>query len=99
MPMSGVRFDPRKHDRQNLCSSQRAQPPNDAEGGGAMKVKVYDVDTEPYKETLRSTCTLDECFPERDAAYYVALVELNRMGRCWCGGGAAPCTLLMKVED
>jgi hypothetical protein len=64
-----------------------------------VKVKVYAVDTDPYKETLRSTCDLNECFPDRDAAYYVALVELNRMGRCWCGGGAAPCTLLMKVED
>lgn len=63
-----------------------------------MKVKVYDIDKDDYKETLRTTCDLVECFPDRDAAYYVAIMELNRMGRCWCGGGAAPMTLLMKVD-
>jgi hypothetical protein len=63
-----------------------------------VKVKVYDIDQTNYNETLRSECDLEECFPIRDAQYYIARAELQKAGRCWCGGGASQMTLLMKVD-
>lgn len=51
-----------------------------------MKVQVYKLDTETGEQKLQAIRDLNEQFPDRDAQYHVALVELNRMGRCWCKG-------------
>lgn len=59
-----------------------------------MKVQVYKVDMETGEQRLQATRDLNEQFPHRDAQYHVALVELQRIGRCWCKGP----TLLVRQD-
>ena len=58
-----------------------------------MNVKVYDMASDGTK-TLRGISTLADCFPARDAAYHVALVQLKQMGHCYYGGGATPAVFI-----
>jgi hypothetical protein len=62
-----------------------------------MHVKIYDID-DNGNETFRSLCDLRECFPigpDTSAEYIVAHDELDRVGRYWVGGGAAPLVLMI----
>lgn len=63
--------------------------------GTHMNVKIIDVAN--GIETTRSECDLRECFPDDETEYYVAKGALNKEGRYWTGGGAAPLVLLMKA--
>ena len=60
-----------------------------------MRVKIFDIDHNG-NETFRDLGHLDECFPERDAEYYRAMVQLRMVGRYWGGGGASPMFLLLR---
>jgi hypothetical protein len=68
-----------------------------------MIVKIFDYDP-VAGEVFRAQCDLHECFPDdsRDpngvSEFLVALGELNRSGRYWVGGGAAPLVLLQRVQ-
>ncbi len=65
-----------------------------------MDVKIYDID-DSGNETYRATCDVRECFPKddgyNDSEAHAAIAELTDRGRYWCGGGAAPLTLLVRV--
>jgi len=58
-----------------------------------MTVTIYDLDANDI-EQLRCTCQLDECFPDDQDEREAAAWELQRCGRYWAGGGAAPAVLL-----
>jgi hypothetical protein len=60
-----------------------------------MRVKIIDVAANGT-ETFRCTSRLEEIFPERDGEYDHAHDQIDRFGRAWIGGGAAPLTLLMR---
>ena len=63
-----------------------------------MKVKVYDYDASGNETVRTECCTLWDCFPdEDDPEYHSALTVLQREGRYWTGGGAAPLVLLNAV--
>lgn len=69
-----------------------------------MIVKIFDYD--PVNgEVFRAECDLHECFPDdsRDVVgnseFLIALGELQRSGRYWVGGGAAPLVLLQRVQS
>ena len=62
-----------------------------------MRVRCYDVD-EDGGERLRTECELDECYPDDPETLARASNELERAGRYWDGGGAAPVVLLMRVR-
>ncbi len=64
-----------------------------------MFVKIFDVDNNTGAELLRTeSADLRECFPDvDDPEYHEARRELERAGRYWGGGGAAPRYLLMRA--
>lgn len=62
-----------------------------------MRVKVIDYDDND--EILRCVCDLQDCFPDDDEGYHLARNEIDRSGRCWVGGGAAPLVLLMPEGE
>jgi hypothetical protein len=63
-----------------------------------MRVNVYDHDQNTGEESLQArNVDLEECFPNDRVAYYTAREELERAGRYWVGGGAAPLVLLLRI--
>ena len=61
-----------------------------------MLVLIYDTDNSGNK-TLRCQCQLRDCFPDDEDDFQRSLAELSRSGRVWCGGGAAPLTLIVRA--
>lgn len=63
-----------------------------------MRVRVLDY-PEGGAETLRCVCDLADCFPDDPEEQRHARAEIERAGRYWTGGGAAPLVLIMPVRD
>jgi hypothetical protein len=61
-------------------------------------VKVLLVDQEGNEHFERYSA-LRDCFPDddQDADYVAAVNEIDRQGRAWVGGGAAPLFLLIRA--
>jgi hypothetical protein len=66
----------------------------------APTVRVLRIDSEGG-EVFERYSLLRDCFPddEHDSDYHAARYELERAGRVWIGGGAAPLFLLMRVQS
>lgn len=67
-----------------------------------MKVNTYEIDDKTGEERLHcANVTLLDCFPEggKDEEYLLAHFELDRHGRYWGGGGAAPLFLIMRIKE
>lgn len=62
-----------------------------------MMVKIYDIE-DGGAEVLRCEALLADAIERDDPEYRQALAELERAGRYWAGGGAAPFVLLMRVQ-
>lgn len=64
-------------------------------------VKVLRI-TQDGSEVFERFSELRDCFPDddqNDSDYQRAAAEVQRSGRVWVGGGAAPMFLLMRVES
>jgi hypothetical protein len=71
-----------------------------------MKVNIYHapnsymIPTGAEHDICAPNVDLTECFPEPgDEEYLLAHMELERSGRYWGGGGAAPIFLITKAEE
>lgn len=59
-----------------------------------MQVNVFEEDTVTAHAL---DADLREVLGDDDGEYFAALVELNRTGRFWIGGGAAPLFYLTRA--
>lgn len=65
-----------------------------------MRVKVYKVDQNTGEETFERTAALDDLFDdswEGGADALSAACELEKAGRVWVGGGAAPLFYVVRL--
>lgn len=61
-----------------------------------MRIRIYAVDQQTGAETVEGECDLTEALD--DPEYLDALMELEKVGRYWVGGGAAALSLLMRID-
>jgi hypothetical protein len=61
-----------------------------------MRVKIYDV-TGPAEKEFRAECDIAECFPDEPEAASAAMLEIEKTGQAWIGGGAAPAVILERA--
>ena len=66
-----------------------------------MRVNTYEVLADGTERLTAENVELAECFPgpENGDESILAQFELDRAGRYWGGGGAAPLFLLMLVRS
>lgn len=65
-----------------------------------MRVKVILVEQDTGNETPQGDSDLDMLFGDgtADPEYPIAVAALERVGRCYVGGGAAPLFLLFPIR-
>ena len=64
-----------------------------------MNVKIYDINQDTGEQTFRAVAYLADAMASDDDEYSAARAELQRSGRYWVGGGAAPLVLLMRTTQ
>lgn len=60
-----------------------------------MIVRIYDYDDQG-NQTFRGEANVFDCFPDNPEESRRARFELEKAGRYWAGGGAAPLVLLTR---
>ena len=64
-----------------------------------MRVNVFDVAEDGTETVTAENVILSDCFPgiENDDEYHTAHLNLDKCGRYWCGGGAAPLRVIRRI--